>query len=198
MALTPEFISAVSAGNLLRVRIMLKDSLLVDKRFNQFREMRTYAEGRGVNFWMKKPQELEIAPEAEWNLDLMNLELTRLVNDFTKERLAYCQSIIEKVYGITSYPSQSYAQQPTSTPAGNVQQTYTSRQYSQPQPSRPVSSNNNDYNSILGGARDINRILRKNKSPKGDRTWTYKDIEMIQAAAKKISEACEHIKSRRG
>lgn len=198
MALTPEFISAVSAGNLLRVRIMLKDSLLVDKRFYQFKEMRTYAEGRGVNFWMEKTEELEIAPKEEWNLDLMNLELTRLVNDFTKERLVYCQGLIEKVYGITPYPAQSYAQQPTSTPARNVQQTYVNQQYSQPHPLRTMSGNSADYDNIIRGASAINRILRGNKSPEGNRIWWDNDIEAILAAAKKISAACENIKSRRG
>ena len=195
MALTPEFISAVSARNLLRVRIMLKDSLLVDKRFYQFKEMRTYAEGRGVNFWMEKTEELEIAPKTEWNTELMNLELTRLVNDFTKERLVYCQSIIEKVYGITPYPTQAYQQQTTPVQVRPVQQTTVNHQTP---PARPVSSNGNDYNSILRGASEINRILRENKSETGDRTWTYGDIDAILAAAKKISAACENIKSRRG
>lgn len=198
MALTPEFISAVSARNLLRVRIMLKDSLLVDKRFYQFKEMRTYAEGRGINFWMEKTEELEIAPKTEWNTEIMNLELTRLVNDFTKERLVYCQSIIEKVYGITPYPDQAYQQQTAPAQVRPVQQTTVNCQNSQTPSARPVSSNGNEYNSILKGASEINRILRDNKSPTGDRTWTYSDINAILDAAKKISAACENIKSRRG
>lgn len=195
MALTPEFISAVSAGNLLRVRIMLKDSLLVDKRFIQFTEMRRYAEGRGINFWTEKTEELEIAPKAEWNVDLMNLELTRLVNDFSKERLVYCQSLIEKVYGLTPYTPPRPAVQPqvNSTPKPSGYQ-----QYSQTPVSKSINGNNNDYSSILKGASDINRILRDNKSPEGNRTWTYSDIDAILAAAKKISVACENIKSRRG
>ena len=83
MALTPEFMTAVRKNNLMRVRIMLKDSLLVDKRFVQFTEMRQYAERMGVNFWMEKTEELEMKPQESWNADLMNLELTKLVNDFT-------------------------------------------------------------------------------------------------------------------
>ena len=197
MALTPEFISAVSARNLLRVRIMLKDSLLVDKRFYQFKEMRTYAERCGVDFWMDKTEELEMLPKTEWNMELMNLELTRLVNDFTKERLVYCQSIIEKVYGITPYPSQTYTQQSTvSRPT--PQQVSVNQQYTQTTVTKPVSSNSNDYNSIIRGVSDINRILRDNKSPTGDRNWLYSDINAILDAAKKISAACENIKSRRG
>lgn len=197
MALTPEFISAVSAENLLRVRIMLKDSLLVDKSFFQFKEMRTYAEERGVDFWMGKKEELEIAPKTDWNRELMNLELTRLVNDFTKERLVYCQRIIEKVYGISSYSTQSHIQQSASPSARPVQQTSGTQQCTQSSNLRRTSINNNDYYNILGGASDINRILSSNKSPSGDRTWKYKDIDAILVAAKKISVACENIKSRR-
>ncbi len=198
MALTPEFISAVSDRNLLRVRVMLKDSLLVDKRFCQFKEMSTYTERCGVDFWMDKTEELEIAPQTEWNTELMNLELTRLVNDFTKERLVYCQSIIEKVYGITPYPTQAYQQQTAPVQTRPVQQTTVNRQTSQIPPARPASSNGNDYNSILKGASEITRILRENKSETGDRTWPYEDIDAILAAAKKISAACKNIKSRRG
>jgi len=40
---SPEFNSAVKTGNLLRVRIMLKDSLIVDPTFAQFNEMLAYA-----------------------------------------------------------------------------------------------------------------------------------------------------------
>lgn len=197
MALTPEFISAVSARNLLRVRVMLKDSLLVDKRFCQFKEMSTYAERCGVDFWMDKTEELEMPSKTEWNMELMNLELTRLVNDFTKERLVYCQSIIDKVYDLTNYSSQTNTQQSTVS-CPTTQQVLVKKQPNQTIVKKPVSSNRNDYNSILRGTSNINRILKGNKSPTGDRTWTNRDINTILDAAKKISVACENIKSRRG
>lgn len=163
MALTPEFISAVEGNNLLRVRIMLKDSLLVDKSFNQFTEMRGYAESRGTNFWMEKTAELERRPEIFWDTELMNLELTRLVNDFTKERLAYCQAIIQKIYGINSTPKQAYP-----------------------------SDNGDNYKAILSGVTKMNRILRKNETSAG-RIWREDDIKAIQAEAERISRACEGI-----
>lgn len=52
MALTREFVEAVSQGNLLRVKIMLKDSLLVDTSFEQFNEMINYAEPRISGIWI--------------------------------------------------------------------------------------------------------------------------------------------------
>ena len=50
MALTREFVEAVSQRNMLRVKIMLKDSLLVDTTFNQFNEMVRYAESKLPNY----------------------------------------------------------------------------------------------------------------------------------------------------
>lgn len=186
MALTPEFEDAVNSGNLLRVRIMLKDSLLVDKRFGLFEEMRSYAENRGLDIWMEQTEEIGIANRSEWNVDLMNLELTRLVSDFTKERLTYCKSIIEKVYGVSA-----------SSQIRGKQKPVTGQQPTTVSLKRLRSGNSDDYSSIIRNAANINRILRSNKSPQGDRTWPYSDVEAIQAAAKKINAACENIKSRR-
>ena len=190
MALTPEFITAVRNNNLLRVRIMLKDSLLVDKRFVQFTEMRQYAERLGVNFWMEKTEELEMKPKESWNVDLMNLELTKLVNDFTKEHLVYCQAIIEKVYGSDSPANQAHSEvRATSIKAGSNDANRGGIPESR-------SSNDKNYKAILNGVARMNRILKENKTDDG-RIWTFDDIEALQVAAKRVSRACENIKSRR-
>lgn len=197
MALTSEFKNAVNSKKLLRVRIMLKDSLLVDKRFNLFEEMRTYAESRGLHIWMEKTEDIEVVSKAEWNRDLMNLELTRLVNDFTKERVAYCQRIIEKVYGIPPHPVQKFSSQPSGQVSRTVQRTRVTNQPHTPNLQRQISENSADYNIILRSIFDIKKILRDNKTEQGDRIWTYANIESIQVAAKRITAACENIKSRR-
>lgn len=185
MALTPEFMTAVSNNNLLRVRIMLKDSLLVDKRFVQFSEMSRYAERTGVNFWMEETDKLETKPRDAWNTDLMNLELTKLVNDFTKEHLLYCQAIIEKVYGIPSHNDES------DLAMGRLSKT----EYFEGIPASQ-SSNDEDYKVILSAVTRMNRILRENKTDDG-RIWTFDDIEALRVAATRVSKACENIKSRR-
>lgn len=190
MALTPEFMTAVKNNNLLRVRIMMKDSLLVDKRFVQFTEMRQYAERLGVNFWMEKTEELEMKPKELWNAELMNLELTKLVNDFTKEHLVYCQAIIEKVYGISSPVNQAHS-------AARAKSTTASLNYAKRGGvSASLSSNDENYQTILNGVTRMNRILKENKTDNG-RNWTFQDIEALQVAAKRVSRACENIKSRR-
>ena len=46
MALTNEFIEAVDNRKLIRVRIMLKDSMLVDPSLNDYNEMLAYASSK--------------------------------------------------------------------------------------------------------------------------------------------------------
>lgn len=188
MALTSEFISAVRDRNLLRIRIMLKDSLLVDKQFNQFTEMRRYAEENGADFWMKKTEEFEKLPKESWNIDVMNLELTRLVNDFTKERLKYCQEIVKTIYSVSSAPTQFNSMQQR-TPVTNSRQSLQSK-------SSRGSANNNDYDLIRKSVLKMNKILSHSKTTDG-RIWLNEDIDTLLSLARQIEKACENVKGRR-
>ena len=196
MSLTLDYKSAVSSKNLLLVRIMLKDSLLVDKYFIQFTEMIKYAEEMGMDIWTSETGKLEKKPIEEWSIELMNLELTKLVNDFTKERVDYCKKIIKKVYGITSYlgSGDTYSMSGYIT---NSSQEYLSTQHFESLDVKSLNPNERNYQIIIKNAREIEKILRNRKSKKGDRDWYYKDIDKISKAAKKVSEACEQIKLRR-
>lgn len=61
--MTPEFMQAVKERNLLRIRIMMKDSLLIDKSADLFNEMNKYAEKQGICVWMKNGEEFDALPE---------------------------------------------------------------------------------------------------------------------------------------
>lgn len=180
MALTPEFMSAISERNILRIRIILKDSLLVDKTFKQFEEMRNYAERSGINVWMNETEKEEIPPKETWNMDLMNLELTRLVNEFTVARVNFCMHLIRTLY---------VSQNQYITPVVSTVTTVNTQKNS--------GVNRADYHSILNAASIINNILKENKTENG-RIWTYKDIETIRSEANKISQACDNVMARRG
>ncbi|MFR3728269.1 hypothetical protein [Lacrimispora sp.] len=95
MALTKEFVEAVSHGNLLRVRIMLKDSLLVDTSFNQFNEMLHYAESRLNGLWISNEEDDEVFSQS--TEDLNNI-LVGLVNSFSKRRINHLMGLIHKMY----------------------------------------------------------------------------------------------------
>ncbi|MCH5193406.1 MAG: hypothetical protein J1F11_05540 [Oscillospiraceae bacterium] len=193
--MTAEFISAVEDGNILRVRIMLKDSLLVDRSFKKFKEMHKYAEDKGLKIWMDNAAKVETLPETSWNEDLMNLELTRLVNNFTKERAIYCSKIIKKVYGNNTVSAGT----PRSDQKSTKNHTYASDRTSAGQPKHvnPQSSDDSrDYETILHEVKKLNEIL-KNNSAGSRRSWKYDDIESIQKMANNICTACDRINKRR-
>lgn len=95
MALTREFVEAVSQGNRLRVRIMLKDSLLVDTSFEQFNEMIRYAEPRIKDLWISNDEDDEVFSQSP---DGLNTILVGLVNSFSKRRVTYLKELISHMY----------------------------------------------------------------------------------------------------
>lgn len=107
MALTREFHEAVSQGNLLRVKIMLKDSLLLDTSFKQFDEMIEYAEGRLSDIWVSDDKDNEVFSQSKEEL---NAILVGLVNNFSKRRVEHLKRMIS-----TFYPPQLKTNQQTVT-----------------------------------------------------------------------------------
>lgn len=95
MAVTREFAEAVTQRNLLRVKIMLKDSLLVDTSFNQFNEMLKYAELRLHNIWISNEEDDEVFSDSPKEL---NIILAGLVNNFSRRRVAHLKGMIKKLY----------------------------------------------------------------------------------------------------
>ena len=181
MAVSSEFEKTVQENHILRIRIMLKDSLLVDKSFSKYKELLTYAETQGVEVWMTQEDPIEHAKKP-WTLDLMNYELTALVNDFTREHVQYVQQIIKEVYkGEGSQESSQILQvgtgkQPTSSPPSSDV--------------KKAGSNTNDssYKTIEEESKNIERIVRASKK----KVWREDDIEKIKESARRIVIACEN------
>lgn len=98
MAISREFQNAVEEKNILRIRIMLKDSLLIDRSFSMFKKLLEYTEKHGVKVLMDARDSLERA-DKPWTVELMNSELTSLVGDFTEEHIQYVKDIIINIYG---------------------------------------------------------------------------------------------------
>ena len=79
MAITEYFLNAVKSNNILRIHIMLKDSLLIDKTFAQFREMVSFAESKGIDVWKKSQESLKKA-EKPWTELILDLEMIYSMN----------------------------------------------------------------------------------------------------------------------
>ena len=92
-----EFKMAVSEKNLLRTRIMIKDSFVIDPTFVQLEEMLSYARTRLPDlFVLFDGGELEDDPE-KWNVNVMNTELVQLVTNFSEKRLKHLKKVVAKV-----------------------------------------------------------------------------------------------------
>ncbi len=98
MVVSNEFKEVVQEKDILKVRIMLKDSLLIDRSFTTFEELVNYAQKLGLDVWVDSSDDSIEKVKRPWTVDLMNDELTLLISDFTKERVDYIKQIIREIY----------------------------------------------------------------------------------------------------
>lgn len=98
MAISNEFKEAVQSGKLLRVRIMLKDSLLVDPTAAQFDEMQNYATEKMGNIYVEHDGEKLNYDVNCWNENYLNKQLVAVVNSFSKERIQLLKSMVRYLY----------------------------------------------------------------------------------------------------
>lgn len=99
MALTSEFIDAVSNNKITRVRIMLKDIMLVDPSMNTFNEMVSYAEKNMTALYDQHDGEKLKKSTSDWTEDYMNQQMVSVVTNFSKERVAILKDIVKQLYG---------------------------------------------------------------------------------------------------
>ena len=92
-----EFATAIKEKNLLRTRIMLKDSMIVDPTFAQFDEMLFYARKRLTELGVDHDGKCLEDDRTKWNEDLMNLELVELVTNFSHERIRHLKQVVPVV-----------------------------------------------------------------------------------------------------
>ena len=80
VAITNAFINAVEAGNVRSIRIMMKDSLLVDPTFAEFNQMEQYA--RNINGLYDEHDGRELKEDkTSWNDDYMNKLMVQVVGN---------------------------------------------------------------------------------------------------------------------
>lgn len=171
MAVTAEFKEAVLKKNLLRVRIMLKDSLLVDTSFKQFDEMIRYAESKlGSTIWIDDQEDDDIFSQSPEEL---NNILAGLVNHFSKRRVRCLKEMIRR-----KYPSKKINPKFKSTDKQQFikKTSFTSQVY------RKISREKEKIT-------DINKKILGKK----DKYYRRGDIEEIRKAAQNIVNHCDEI-----
>ena len=98
MAITNKFMEAVQSGKMMRVRIMLKDSLLVDPTAAQFDEMEHYATEKMGNIYTEHDGEVLNFDVSSWNEDYLNQQMVIVVNCFSKERIDLLKGMVRFLY----------------------------------------------------------------------------------------------------
>lgn len=92
-----EFKLAVANKNLLRTRIMLKDSFVIDPTFVLLKEMLAYAKQTLPDLMVPFDNDTLEEDPTMWNQEVMNMELVQLVNNFSEIRIAHLQKVVSKV-----------------------------------------------------------------------------------------------------
>lgn len=93
MSLSNAFYEAVNEGNVRLVRIMMKDSLLLDPTFSSFAEMERAAANM-VGLYDCHNGKQFIEDSSEWNDDYMNKLMVEVVLNFSHERVDHLKDVV--------------------------------------------------------------------------------------------------------
>lgn len=93
-----KFIESVKYGDVKKVRLSLSNELLLDPRGKSFAEMLNYAKTNLSNlFEENKEAGYEVLPKEQWNEDFLFTVKNDLDSNFSVEKLAFYQAVIEVV-----------------------------------------------------------------------------------------------------
>lgn len=94
-----DFKNAVEINDIDLVRMMLKDSLMIDPTGTFFDELFNYAQDRLGNELLEKHDgENFIYDKNLWNKDFFNQEMIKLIDNFSLERISFLKEVCKFIY----------------------------------------------------------------------------------------------------
>ena len=99
MALKEGFKQAVAAKEKIKVRVMLKDSMLIDPTLSLFEEMLAYAEERMTPFYDKHNGEVLIEDSANWTEHYLDKQMVAMISNFSVERISLLRKMVPFICG---------------------------------------------------------------------------------------------------
>lgn len=123
MALTNAFYEAVSSGNIQRVRIMMKNSMLVDPTFTEFNDMENASQNlEGLYDKTHDGRELNYDKNT-WDDSYMDKLMVQVVGNFSHERVEHLKDVVKYLRPTESqsYEKHQYSERVTNNQATNGQ-----------------------------------------------------------------------------
>ena len=196
---SPEFKSTISNNNLLRARIMLKDSFVVDPTFDQLNEMLAYAEHMLPDIMVPFDGDILENDSLKWNQEVMNMELVQLVNNFSEIRVNHLKEVISKVMAeeIWKFRSQRIAQSAKHSPSKySIAHSIETKTLNATPTSLETKSilKRKALQQLVTEGRKINKVLLE---VEGSKTWKANNIDELERAAKQILKAVQGYKDNR-
>ena len=114
VALSNEFKEAVEQEKTTRVKIMLKDSLLLDPSCKEFDEMMGYANSK-MGSLIEQHDGESLKSSEDWDEDYLNDEMVAVVNNFSKERVDLLKGIVKKLYADKEADNAAHQKSDTAT-----------------------------------------------------------------------------------
>lgn len=192
MNVSVDFEEAVRLGDIIKIRIMLKNSLLMDHTFYTFDQMKSYATSKNVQFMVEPQQKLHKKAEPEWTNDLLNEELVILIREFTEERVEYIKLLIKHIYSSKQHKDISSISERSRKPL---------KQDALHNNRRDKVALNNRVNVRKKDNREhYDEISKKSKQVQcivdgsiKKRAWKIAEIKVILQHVKAIEDACNQI-----
>lgn len=93
MSIADSFRNAVACGDIKRVRIMMKDRLLVDPTFTEFDEMFNFVQNVDGLFDTHDGRDFE-SNQSAWDDNYMNKLMVQVVGNFSYERIHHLKDVV--------------------------------------------------------------------------------------------------------
>lgn len=123
MKLSEAFYKSVSEGNVLLVRIMMKDSLLIDKTFERFSEMERAAKNM-EGLYDEHDGKQFVLDRSLWTEDYMNTLMVEVINNFSHERIAHLKDVVRYLYPLPNTSSESKTSSESRSSTGTHGESY--------------------------------------------------------------------------
>lgn len=114
MELSNSFNEAVAKKDINKIRVMLKNSLLVDPTFERFTEMEKAASSVEDLYDIHDGRVFE-EDTKKWDDDYMSLVMAQVIGNFSHERVEHLKKVVRKLRPVTEKSSNTSAHKGTSS-----------------------------------------------------------------------------------